>query len=116
MLSVIKNFVHSEKAVASFVVLIGGTVLAAMERISAEQWIDFSTWILGIYIAGKSVQGAAAAMAAKRGDVERLEKRITDNDGLVGELVEVVFGGDDDDDDDDNDDSNDDEETGENNG
>ena len=59
---IVKNFLNSEKAVASVVPLIIATVFVFTGKITYQQWMDFATAITGIYVGGKTVQGAAVAL------------------------------------------------------
>lgn len=65
MLGALKSLLNSEKAVAGGVLIICATVLAIAGNMQTQQWIDYTTWIFGIYVAGKTVQGASATMAAR---------------------------------------------------
>ena len=59
---VLANFLGSEKAMASFVVFLACTVLAAIGKLSVADWKEMSLWILGIYVGGKTIQGAATSL------------------------------------------------------
>lgn len=92
-LAVLKNFINSEKAVASFVVLAGATAFVFTGKITVQEWMDFSKWVLGIYVGGKAIQGAASQFSGRpvKAEIERLDQRLSDNDKLVDELVDKVF-------------------------
>ena len=60
---VITNFIGSEKAVAAFIVLLAASIFTFTGKMSISEWKEIALWVLGIYTAGKSVQGAAAAIA-----------------------------------------------------
>jgi hypothetical protein len=60
-LNVIKNFVNSEKAVAAGVLVIAATVFVFTNRITVQEWMDYTEILLAIYVGGKAVQGAASA-------------------------------------------------------
>jgi len=62
---VITNFIGSEKAMAAFLVLIAASVFTFTGKMSIAEWKEIALWVLGIYTAGKTVQGAAAAIAGK---------------------------------------------------
>lgn len=62
---VIKDLARSEKAVVSLGVLIAATVLCALGHVTVEQWLEFAKWVLLVYVGGKSVQGAASALARR---------------------------------------------------
>lgn len=74
MLNVFKNFINSEKAVASFLVLIIAAVFAGMDKISVQEWIDLAKYVLTVYVAGKTVQGAAAVLSKNGEDKQALAK------------------------------------------
>jgi hypothetical protein len=62
---VITNFLGSEKAMAAFVVLIAATIFTFTGKMSIAEWKEIALWVLGIYTAGKTVQGAASALVGK---------------------------------------------------
>jgi hypothetical protein len=111
MLQVLKNFTHSEKAVASGVCMLAATVMAAMGKMSIAEWQEYSKWILGIYISGKTVQGAAAALTgAKSSDeaaraherdakqarkqLDKLKRQLNKNDSAADAALDEKFGDD----------------------
>ena len=59
---VLANFLGAEKAVASFVVFAAATVLVALGKLSVADWKEMSLWVLGIYVGGKTIQGAASSL------------------------------------------------------
>ena len=61
MPTVLRALMTSEKAVVSLAVLVCATVLAGLGKIPWGDWQDFAIWITGIYVGGKSIQGAANA-------------------------------------------------------
>ncbi len=63
-LNVLKNFGHSEKAIYSLIPLVIATVFVFTGRITEQEWMGFAEIIVGIYIGGKAVQGAAAAVSS----------------------------------------------------
>ncbi len=66
MLNVIKNLVNSEKAVALGLLVIAASVLAALGKMSIDQWISYTEWMAGFYVGGKSIQGAAALLGSSK--------------------------------------------------
>lgn len=64
-MNVLKSFLNSEKAVASGLLVIAATVLAAVGKITVQEWMDYTEVLLGIYVGGKAIQGTAAAFAAR---------------------------------------------------
>jgi len=65
MPQVLANLLSSEKGVMALLVIVATAVLAALGRIepTTEQWLEYSTIWLGIYTGGKTIQGAASAIA-----------------------------------------------------
>ncbi len=57
-----KDLLHSEKGIIGVVLLIAITVLAAIGTVTVEQWTDYTKWIFGIYVAGKTVQSAMSKL------------------------------------------------------
>lgn len=91
-LNVIKNFANSEKAVAAGLLVVIATVFVFTGRITVQEWMDYTKVLLGIYVAGKTVQGAAAHLGAGRTVMTTLEKQDTD----INDLLATVFGEDED--------------------
>lgn len=54
---------NSEKGLVALLLLIGSIVLAAIGTISGSDWINYSQVIFGVYVGGKTLQGAATAFA-----------------------------------------------------
>ena len=65
MPTVITNLLNSEKGVMGLALLVGVTVLAGLGRVTSEDWLSYTQWIFGIYVGGKSIQGAAAVFASR---------------------------------------------------
>lgn len=65
MPDVLKNLLNSEKGVMALLVIAATTLLFAIGRIepTTEQWMEYSVLWLGIYTGGKTIQGAASAIA-----------------------------------------------------
>ncbi len=59
------NLWNSEKGVLAIALIIACTVLCALGKVTADAWISYSQWIFGIYVSGKTIQGAASAFAAR---------------------------------------------------
>lgn len=83
MLNVVKNLANSEKAVAVGMLIIAASVLAGMGKMSIQQWMDYTTLLTGFYVAGKTVQGTAAAISDgrnARAELAVLRNAIVEND------------------------------------
>lgn len=91
---ILKNFLNSEKAVASLVPLIIATVFVFTGRITEQEWMDFSMMITGIYVGGKSIHGAAVALGnGKNG--KTIADAVAGNDAAADAALEAGFGGND---------------------
>ena len=66
MLGAIKALTNSEKAVAGGVLVICATVLTALGHMTTDAWTSYTQWIFGIYVGGKTVQGAVSQLAPAR--------------------------------------------------
>lgn len=64
----IKSLLGSEKAIASGVLAIAATVFVILDKMSVDQWIDYTQIVLGIYVAGKTTQGAVNAITSRKSD------------------------------------------------
>lgn len=64
-LGALKNLLNSEKAFAGGVLIICATVLVAVGDMSISDWQDYTKWIFGIYVFGKTTQGAVASVVGK---------------------------------------------------
>lgn len=64
--TVLRQLFASEKAVASGALVVLATALAGLGKISFAEWQEYTIWCLGIYVGGKTVQGAASLLGAKR--------------------------------------------------
>lgn len=65
---VLKEFLGSEKAVAAGLLVVAATVFVLTGKISFADWQTYTTNLLGIYVAGKTIQGTAAVFAARKPD------------------------------------------------
>lgn len=63
--NVIANLFNSERAVLGIVLILGCTLLVALGKMTTVDWKDYTMWIFGIYVGGKSLTGAATAIAAR---------------------------------------------------
>ena len=60
-MGIIKNFLNSEKAIASGVLVIASSLMTIAGKLTPQEWMDYTQTLLGIYVGGKTVQGAVAA-------------------------------------------------------
>lgn len=76
--NVLKSFVNSEKAVAAGVLVVVVTIFVFTNKITVQEWMDYTKVLLGIYVAGKAVQGGASAFAnGKKPDLDALADELT---------------------------------------
>jgi hypothetical protein len=61
----IKDLFDGERGLLAFVLIVAATTLAGLDRMSIDQWQEFSTYIFGIFVGGKSLTTAAGLLAAK---------------------------------------------------
>jgi hypothetical protein len=61
--TVLRAFLHSEKAVASGLLVVVVTIFVALGVVTPQQWMDYTQVVLGIYVSGKTIQGATAAIS-----------------------------------------------------
>ena len=62
---VFKSLFASEKAVFVGLLVIAASALTALDLMSVAEWQDYTKWLAGIYVGGKSIQGAAEAFARR---------------------------------------------------
>ena len=71
----IKALLNSEKAVTGGVLVIAATVLVAIGKMPVSMWGDYTQLIFGVYVGGKTVQGAVAAITAKMDSTTKPEAK-----------------------------------------
>jgi uncharacterized membrane protein len=57
-MSGIKDLFASERGLFGLLLVISATTLTGLGQMTVVQWQDFSMWIFGIYVGGKSLTGA----------------------------------------------------------
>jgi uncharacterized membrane protein YadS len=62
---VIKDFLGSEKAIAAGLLVVAATIFVLTGKISFADWQNYTTNLLGIYVAGKTIQGTAQVFASR---------------------------------------------------
>lgn len=75
--AVLKNFLNSEKAVAAGVLAAIATVFVFTNRITVQEWMNYTEVLLAIYVGGKALQGGAAALAQKHNLSEVVDELAT---------------------------------------
>lgn len=58
----IKDLFASERGVFCILLLVAATLLAFFGKVTADQWIDFTKWLVTILVASKTVTGVAQIM------------------------------------------------------
>jgi len=87
-MNVIKNFLNSEKAIFVGLLVIAATVLAALGKMTVDQWIAYTEWMAVTYVAGKTVHGAAVAISGKPASAPDL---VDDNDSAADKALIEKF-------------------------
>lgn len=59
----------SERGLVAIGLIIGATVLVALNHMSIEQWLDYTKWIFGMYAGAKTVTGVVDALTSGRSNV-----------------------------------------------
>lgn len=106
-MGIIKNFLNSEKAIASGVLVIASSLMTIAGKLTPQEWMDYTQTLLGIYVGGKTVQGAVAALAGRNpaGDtakakdlaagatsgLDELTRKIKDNDAAADSAIDDKF-------------------------
>ena len=102
-MDLLKNFFNSEKGVFAYLIpMIVISVLVIMGKIEIEQYIEYMTYLVGIYTGGKAIQGAGAAIgntnnankalvAEVKADIETLKSRLSSNDAAADTALEAKF-------------------------
>jgi hypothetical protein len=75
---VLKNFANSEKAVASGVLVVASSAMVFTGDITPQEWMEYTKMVLGIYVGGKTVQGAVSQLAGRNGAVEAAKAKETE--------------------------------------
>lgn len=81
------NLWNSEKGLAGGLLIIAATVLTALGHMTIDAWVDYTKWIFGIFVAGKTAQGVAALIAGKPEAAEESKTvSVTVKDVVKGEI------------------------------
>lgn len=100
-MSVLKSFFNSEKGVFAYLIpMIVLSVLVILGKITVDQYIEYMTYLVGIYTGGKAIQGAGAAIGDSKSKalsneakaaVEALKSAVSSNDAAVDAALEEKF-------------------------
>ena len=58
----LKDLVNSEKGLIGVLLIIGVTVLASLDKVTFDSWQNYTLWIFGVYVGGKTVQGVTTTI------------------------------------------------------
>lgn len=58
----LKDLMGSERGLFGLVLIIAATVLTGLDRMTVTAWQDYSMWIFGIYVGGKSITSTAGLL------------------------------------------------------
>ena len=64
-MAALTNLWNSEKGVIGVALIVACTVLTALGKVSSADWMTYTQWIFGIYVGGKTIQGAASVLATR---------------------------------------------------
>lgn len=75
----ISDLLSSERGVFCIVALLCATVLAALQQITVDQWLDFAKWLSAFLIASKTVTTAVETYTLKKPQIPRPENKPIDD-------------------------------------
>lgn len=92
-MKVLKDLISSEKFVAASGAIALATVGAFTEALSWTDYYEFVKLLAGMYIGGKTIQGAAAAISNRSAtkDIETMDKFADEINKRVDKLIEEKF-------------------------
>lgn len=59
----IKDLWNSEKGLIAILLIIGATVLTALDKLAIDGWTDYTMWIAGLYFGAKTLTSGVAMIA-----------------------------------------------------
>lgn len=68
-MGVFANLFNSEKFIFCFGLILAAAVLMFLGKITPDQWLTFAEVVGGLYVGGKTIQGAASVLSTKNKDV-----------------------------------------------
>lgn len=57
-MNALRDLFGSERGFFALLLVVAATLLAALGKMTTDQWQSFAIWIFGIYVGGKTVTGA----------------------------------------------------------
>jgi hypothetical protein len=85
---VLKELFSSEKAIFCLALLAAASALAALGHMPVAEWREFATWIAGIYVVGKAVQGGASAIGRGKTEAAELASRVERLEAMIEGMIE----------------------------
>lgn len=65
-MDVLAGFLSSKRALLCLVLLIACTVLAIMEIFTKQDWIDYTKYVVTVWVSGETVTKVAEVIAASK--------------------------------------------------
>lgn len=65
MMGALVGLWNSEKGLAGGFLVIGATLLVALGHMQVDVWVDYTKWIFGIYVGGKTATAIATSIGDK---------------------------------------------------
>lgn len=56
----VKDLWESERGLLTVCLVVASTVLVGLGRMPVDTWVNYTTWVFGIYVGGKTLTGAVA--------------------------------------------------------
>lgn len=69
----ILDLLKSERGIGFLALVIGATVLTAMSILTAEQWLDYTKWVFGFYVGGKTASSVTGIIMAGKTEAVKAE-------------------------------------------
>lgn len=64
----LKNLLGSEKGLVGLLLIVAVSVLAGFGKVTFEDWQEYTLYVFGVYVGGKTIQGVAATIAGAKRD------------------------------------------------
>lgn len=76
-MEVMKGLLESRKAIFSIMLIIAGSVLAVLKIMTVEQWVEYTKWLGGFYVASEAVDsglGKLSGIVGKKAATEQAKE------------------------------------------
>ena len=67
------DLLKSERGLGFLALVIGATVLTAMSILTPDQWLDYTKWVFGIYVGGKTASSVTGLLMAGKTEAAKVE-------------------------------------------